>query len=164
MGLFSCKSIRWGISQCWDIVRQRSKDDQSYYKERSTNSLNRKKTVKAHYQPNIKPPGEILEAFLFSSIKSPVEDVCADIKLITSQANRARLNRPQRTAPLTSWSRVLFLCPFITEFLHQPKGAPMSFAHIFTAGFMPRDVYQQPSCRQLPKQKPCLEVSLDRRS
>jgi len=40
----------------------------------------------------------------------------------------------------------------------------MSFAHIVTAGFMPRDVYHQPSCRQLPKQKPCLEVPLDRRS
>ena len=40
----------------------------------------------------------------------------------------------------------------------------MTFIHTDNAGFFPRDVYQQPSCRQLPKQKPCLEVLLDFRS
>ena len=40
----------------------------------------------------------------------------------------------------------------------------MSFTHIVTAGFMPRDVYHQPTYRQFPKQKPSLEVPRDRRS
>lgn len=34
----------------------------------------------------------------------------------------------------------------------------MSFTHTVTAGFMPRDVYHQPTYRQVPKQKACLEV------
>lgn len=40
----------------------------------------------------------------------------------------------------------------------------MSFTSTITAGFMPRDIYHQPSYRQFPKQKPCLEVPRDRRS
>jgi hypothetical protein len=40
----------------------------------------------------------------------------------------------------------------------------MSFTSTVTAGFMPRDVYHQPSYSQFPKQKPCLEVPRDRRS
>jgi hypothetical protein len=40
----------------------------------------------------------------------------------------------------------------------------MPFTYTVTVVFMPRDVYHQPSCRQLLKQKPCLEVPLDRRS
>jgi hypothetical protein len=40
----------------------------------------------------------------------------------------------------------------------------MSFTYIIVAGFMPRDIYHQPSYRQFPKQKPCLEVPRDRRS
>lgn len=38
----------------------------------------------------------------------------------------------------------------------------MSFTNTVTAGFMPRDVYHQPSYRQFPKQKPSLEVPRDR--
>ena len=40
----------------------------------------------------------------------------------------------------------------------------MSFAHIVTAGFMPRDIYHQPSYRQFPEQKPSLEVPRNARS
>ena len=40
----------------------------------------------------------------------------------------------------------------------------MPFTHSITAGFMPRDVYHQPSHRQFPKQKPSLAVPRDRRS
>ena len=40
----------------------------------------------------------------------------------------------------------------------------MSFTHSITAGFMPRDIYHQPSYRQFPKQKPSLEVLRERRS
>jgi len=38
------------------------------------------------------------------------------------------------------------------------------FVSTITAGFMPRDVYNRPTYRQLPKQKPCLEVPRDSRS
>lgn len=40
----------------------------------------------------------------------------------------------------------------------------MSFEYTTCAGFMPRDVYHQPSYRQFPKQKPCLEVPRANRS
>lgn len=40
----------------------------------------------------------------------------------------------------------------------------MSVTHTLTCAFLPRDVYHQPSYRQFPKQKPCLEVPRDRRS
>jgi len=40
----------------------------------------------------------------------------------------------------------------------------MSLSHTVIAGFMPRDVYHQPTYRQFPKQKPTLEVPRDRRS
>ena len=40
----------------------------------------------------------------------------------------------------------------------------MPITHTVTAGFMPRDIYHRPVYRQLPRQKPSLEVPRDRRS
>ena len=40
----------------------------------------------------------------------------------------------------------------------------MSFTYGLTRACLPQDVYHQPSYRQFPKQKPCLEVPRDRRS
>jgi hypothetical protein len=40
----------------------------------------------------------------------------------------------------------------------------MSFTSTVTARFMPRDIYHRPVYRQLPRQKPSLEVPRDHRS
>ncbi len=63
------------------------------------------------------------------------------------------------TSP-TEKSLGLFFCLHTTK----PKELLMSFTHTVTAGFMPRDVYHQPTYRRFPKQKPILEVPRDRRS